>query len=109
MPEVERVCDRVGIIREGHLAMVADIGDLKAKALRRIEFHFTGPVQASAFEGLPGVKDVTAHGDSILLSIEGPVDAVIKEAARHDVVSLETREPSLEESFLSFYEEGNAG
>lgn len=109
MPEVERVCDRVGIIREGRLATVADIGDLKAKALRRIEFHFARPVQASAFEGLPGVKDVSAHGDSILLSIEGPVDAVIKEGARHDVVSLETREPSLEEAFLSFYEEGDAG
>ena len=108
MPEVERICDRVGIIREGHLAMVADIGDVKAKALRRLEFHFAGPVPASDFDGLPGVKDVSAHGDSILLSIEGPVDAVIKEAARHDVVSLETREPSLEEAFLSFYEEGDA-
>jgi len=109
MPEVERVCDRVGIIREGHLAMVADIGDLKAKALRRREFHFGAPVPGSAFEGLPGVKEVSAHGDSVLLSVEGPVDAVIKEAARHEVVSLETREPSLEEAFLSFYESGTAG
>ncbi len=104
MPEIERVCDRVGIIREGHLAAVADIGALKAKALRRIEFHFGGPVLASAFERLPGVKDVSAHGDSVLLSVEGPVDAVIKEAARYDVVSLETREPSLEEAFLAFYD-----
>jgi ABC-2 type transport system ATP-binding protein len=104
MPEVERVCDRVGIIREGRLATVADIGDLKAKALRRLEFHFDGPVPASAFEGLPGVKDVLAHGDSVLLSVEGPVDAVIKEAARHHVVSLETREPSLEDAFLAFYD-----
>jgi ABC-2 type transport system ATP-binding protein len=83
MPEVERLCDRVGIIREGHLATVADIGELKAKALRRIEFHFDEPVPASAFEHLPGVKEVIAHGDSVLLSIEGTVDAVVKEAARH--------------------------
>jgi ABC-2 type transport system ATP-binding protein len=109
MPEVERVCDRVGIIREGHLATVADIGELKAKALRRIEFHFDGPVPASVFERLPGVKEVSAHGDSVLLSVEGPVDAVVKEAARHDVVSLETREPSLEEAFLAFYEPEEAG
>ena len=46
MPEVERVCDRVGIIRDGGLVTVADIGDLKAKALRRIEFHFDGAVPA---------------------------------------------------------------
>jgi ABC-2 type transport system ATP-binding protein len=104
MPEVERLCDRVGIIREGHLATVADIGELKAKALRRIEFHFDAPVPASVFEGLPGVKEVMAHGDSMLLSVEGAVDAVVKEAARHRVVSLETREPSLEEAFLAFYD-----
>jgi ABC-type multidrug transport system, ATPase component len=103
MPEVERVCDRVGIIREGHLVTVADIGELKAKALRKIEFHFAEPVPASAFDGLPGVKEVSVHGDSMLLSIEGAADAVIKEAARYEVVSLETREPSLEEAFLAFY------
>jgi ABC-2 type transport system ATP-binding protein len=109
MPEVERLCDRVGIIREGRLATVADIGELKAKALRRIEFHFDEPVPASVFEGLPGVKDVTAHGDSVLLSVEGAVDLVVKEAARHRVLSLETREPSLEEAFLAFYESGHPG
>jgi ABC-2 type transport system ATP-binding protein len=103
MPEVERVCDRVGIIREGRLATVADIGELKAKALRRIEFHFDGPVPASAFEGLAGVKEVTAHGDSVLLSVEGAVDPVVKAAAGYRVVSLETREPNLEEAFLAFY------
>ncbi|HEY6565895.1 MAG TPA: ABC transporter ATP-binding protein [Actinomycetota bacterium] len=104
MPEVERVCDRIGIIRDGQLVTVTDIGDLKAKALRRIEIHFDRPVSASAFSSLAGVKEAIAHGDSVLLSVEGPVDAVIKEAAAHDVVSLETREPSLEEAFLAFYE-----
>ena len=103
MPEVERICDRVGIIRDGRLATVADIGELKAKALRRVEFHFSVPVPASAFDRLPGVKEVSVHGDSMLLSVEGPVDAVIKEAARHHVISLETREPNLEEAFLTFY------
>ena len=104
MPEVERVCDRVGIIREGRLATVADIGELKAKALRRVEFHFDGPVPASAFERLPGVKEVSTHGDSVLLSVEGPMDAVVKAAAGYHVVSLETREPNLEEAFLAFYD-----
>ena len=55
MPEVERICDRVGIIRDGHLATVADIGELKAKALRRVEFHFDVPVPADAMLTLPGL------------------------------------------------------
>jgi ABC-2 type transport system ATP-binding protein len=107
MPEVERVCDRVGIIREGQLAAVAHVNELKAKALRRIEFHFAGPVPASAFERLPGVRDVSTRGNSLLLSVEGSVDAVIKEAGRHDVVSLESGQPDLEEAFLTFYKRGD--
>jgi ABC-2 type transport system ATP-binding protein len=104
MPEVERVCDRVGIIREGRLVTVADIGELKAKARRRIELRFDGPAPDAAFRAIPGVKDVVVHGDSLMLSVEGPVDAVVKEAARHYVVSLESLEPSLEDAFLAFYD-----
>ena len=104
LPEVEHVCHRVGIIREGRLATVADIAELTAKALRRMQVHFEGPVSPEAFERLPGVRDVVARDGSLLLSIEGSVDAVVKEAARHTVVALETHEPSLEDAFLAFYE-----
>lgn len=103
MPEVERVCDRVGIIRGGRLATVQDVGDIKAHARRRIELHFGGPAPVDAFARLPGVIDVTAHGDELSLAVEGPVDPVIKEAARHTVVNLETREPSLEDLFLAYF------
>jgi ABC-2 type transport system ATP-binding protein len=43
LPEVERTCDRVGIIRDGRLLSVDDIGELKAKALRTIVFHSRTP------------------------------------------------------------------
>jgi ABC-2 type transport system ATP-binding protein len=108
MPEVERICDRVGILREGRLATVTDIGDLKTRVLRRLEFHFETPVPAAAFERLPGVKDVSTHGASLVLSVEGSVDAVLKEAAQHVVVSVETHQPSLEEAFLAFYDSEDA-
>ena len=103
MPEVERVCDRVGIIREGRLATVSDIGDLKARVRRRIELHFDGPAPTRAFENLPGVLDVRGHGDELSIAIEGSVDPVIKEAARHTVVNVETHEPSLEDLFLAYF------
>ena len=59
-----------------------------------------------AFARLPGVLDVSVHGDSVMLTVEGPLDAVVKEAARHTVVTVETHQPSLEEAFLGFYEDG---
>jgi len=103
MPEVERVCDRVGIIREGNLAAVADIGDLKGRARRRVELHFDGPADGAAFSGLPGVHDVEVHGESLSLTIAGPIDPVVKTAARYTVVLMTTHDPSLEDVFLEFY------
>jgi ABC-2 type transport system ATP-binding protein len=52
------------------------------------------------------VVAVDGHGDSVALTIQGELDEVVKEAARHTVVNVETREPSLEEIFLRAYKEG---
>ncbi|HSL09766.1 MAG TPA: ABC transporter ATP-binding protein [Actinomycetota bacterium] len=106
MPEVERVCDRVAIIREGRLVTVADVGELKARAVRRLAFHFDGPAPLQAFTSLPSVRDAEAHGDTLRLTVQGVVDPVVKEAARHTVVSMESEEASLEEIFLAIYRDG---
>ena len=103
MPEVERVCDRVAIVREGRLVAVEDIGSLKAHALRHLELHFDRPVSADAFAHLPSVRSVHAHGDALSIAIEGTVDAVVKQAARYTIVNIETREPSLEDLFLAYF------
>ena len=103
LPEVERVCDRVGIIREGRLITVEDIGSLKGRAARELEIHFSAPVPADAFTGLPGVVDVKVHGDVVRCTVVGPMDGVVKAAARFDVVDLTSHEPTLEDIFLTFY------
>jgi ABC-2 type transport system ATP-binding protein len=104
MPEVERMCDRVAIIRQGQLVAVEDIGELKARATRRLELHLAGPAPAAEFARLPSVRSVEAHGDTLTLSVEGPIDAVIKQAARHTVVTMQTHEPSLEDLFLTYFD-----
>jgi ABC-2 type transport system ATP-binding protein len=104
MPEVERLCDRVAIIREGRLVAIQDVGDLKARQVRMLTIHFAGPAPAPAFEGLPSVRAARAMGDALELTVEGPLDAVVKEAARFEVVDLESHEPSLEDVFLTYYE-----
>jgi ABC-2 type transport system ATP-binding protein len=103
MPEVERICDRVAIVREGRLIAIEDVGALKSKSIRTLEIHFAAPVPRSAFEGLPGVADLEAHGDVIRCSVSGAMDAVVKAAARFDVLDVESHEPSLEDIFLRFY------
>jgi ABC-2 type transport system ATP-binding protein len=108
MPEVERVCDRVAILREGRLVAIDDIGDLKARALRTIEFHFAGPVDPEAFVSLPSVVRAEGHGDSVTLTVRGELDEVVKAAAAHTVVNVITREPTLENIFLDIYRDGVA-
>jgi ABC-2 type transport system ATP-binding protein len=103
LPEVERVCDRVGIIRDGRLITVEDVGSLTTRAARRLEIHFASPVPADAFPGLPGVRDVEVHGDVMRCTVVGTMDAVVKAAARFDVVDLTSHEPTLEDIFLTFY------
>jgi ABC-2 type transport system ATP-binding protein len=108
LSEVERIVDRVGILRAGRLVRVGSVEAIKARALRRIEIDFAGPAPTGVFEGLPGVREVQIDGDRARLAIEGSMDAVIKAAARFEVTSVVSHEPNLEEAFLAFYREEHA-
>ena len=108
LPEVEALCDRVGIIREGRLITVEHIDTLKAHALRRLEIHFAGAVEASEFAALPGVQDVVSADGVVRCTVVGDLDAVVKAAARHPVVNVLSHEPTLEEIFLAYYEQPDA-
>jgi len=103
MPEVERVCDRVGIIREGRLIAVEDIDVLKERAIRRLEIHFAAPVSPGEFNNIEGVRDVQVHENILTCTIAGEIDTLVKTAARYHVLNLISHEPSMEEIFLAYY------
>jgi len=102
--EVERIADRVGIVREGRLVVVEGLEALKAKALRRLEIHFAGPVPAGEFAALPGVQDVVVEDGLLTATTVGSIDALVKAAARHEVVNVVSHEADLEDLFLRYYE-----
>jgi ABC-2 type transport system ATP-binding protein len=104
LPEVEKVCDRIAIIREGKLVTVETIGALKAKTLRRIDIHFAWAVPGDAFIGIDGVIDVSVKANLLTCSVTGSLDALIKAAAKFEVVDIVSHEASLEEIFMTFYE-----
>ena len=103
LPEVERVCDRVGIIREGQIIAVEDVAALKARALRRLDIHFAQPVPPDAFAGASGVRDLTVEDSILRCTVMGSLDALVKAAAQFEVLNVVSHEPSLEEIFLAFY------
>ena len=107
LPEVEHLCDRVGIIREGRLLAVESIAALKARALRRLEIDFAEPVTAEAFANLPGIRDLTIEDSILRCSVMGSLDALVKSAARYQVTNVRSIETSLEEIFLAYYGSGD--
>jgi ABC-2 type transport system ATP-binding protein len=109
LSEVEQTCTRVGIIREGQLARVGSVAELKDIKRYEITITFANVVPAEAFKGLDGVAQVEtlADGRTLRLAIVGEADAVIKAAAHYPVVTLTSHEPSLEDIFLRYYEGGD--
>jgi len=105
LSEVERVADRVGILRAGRLVVVDSLENLRKVALKRLEIEFGGPVDSAEFLALPGVKEVQANEQGLTISFEGSADAVVKAAAAHEVLAIHPREDDLEEIFLRYYRE----
>lgn len=104
LDEVQRICDRVGIIRDGRLVTVERVDALRGKAFHRIALRFAAPVDPAAFAAIPGVEELVADGARLTFRTTGELDAVVKAAAQHTVVDLEVGEPTLEEVFLAFYD-----
>jgi ABC-2 type transport system ATP-binding protein len=104
--EVEHLCSRVGIIRDGRLVRVGGMAEIKDIKRYEITITFGAAVPAAAFatlDGVAGIEEV-AGGRALRIAMQGAPDAVIKAAAHYPVVSLSSHEPSLEDIFLRYYE-----
>lgn len=103
LSEVERVCDRVAIIRRGHLVALEEVASLLARRQRNVELRVEGP--APDLTDVTGVSDVRVSDGIVrcrLAGDVGPFLAAIRDATVHDL----TIEPArLEEAFLEFYED----
>jgi ABC-type multidrug transport system ATPase subunit len=103
LTEVERTCDRVGIIREGRLTRVGRVEDLRDLAHHQVEIVFRDTVPVAEFQALPGVSEVVAEDHTLRLRVSGSIAPVVRAAASHELLDFVSREPSLEETFLAEY------
>ena len=101
--EVDRTCDRVGIIREGRLVQVDRVDALRDLAHHQVELRFAGEPPVGEFKRISGVSDVAVEDHLIRLRVFGPIAPVVEAAARLGVTDFLSREPSLEETFLAQY------
>jgi ABC-2 type transport system ATP-binding protein len=101
LDEVEDICSRVAILRTGRLIEVSTLDALREKGVVIFEVMFDGRVPS--FAGVPGVVNEQPVDGGVRLSVSGSPTALLGELARYEVRSLHSREPDLEEVFLSFY------
>jgi len=101
--EVQRVCDRVAIIRDGRLIAIESVEDVTSRSYRHVTIEFADPVDPDEFRRIPGVSDLRRTGRRLTFKADAGVDPVIKAAARHTVTELELSRPTLEEIFLTYY------
>ncbi len=103
LAEVERVCDRVGIVRDGRLIAVEKVAAMRERAYRHVMVRFAGELPRSLLSGVPGVELPERDETTLRFRIRGEIDPVIKALATHRVEDLEITRPTLEELFLAYY------
>jgi ABC-2 type transport system ATP-binding protein len=103
LSEVERVCDRVAIIRAGRLMAVHDVGELLSRRRRRVTLRWRGG--APDIAAIPGIEDVQADGQRLTATLSGDVAQFVRAIASPSLEDLTIEPASLEEAFLEYYAE----
>jgi len=110
LPEVERVADRVGVVRASRLVAVETVEGLKAKARRHIQIVFSHRVDPGTFAAVDGVLEAhpSHDGHGVDLVVEGSLEGVMRVASGFGVENVISHEGDLEDAFLALYNDHDA-
>ena len=108
MSDVEKVCQRVAVIRQGELVTVENVETLRQKAGQRVIVELGDHMTVEDLARIPGVSNVTITNGSYHFNMGGLMDPLIKALSQHEVIRLQAEEAPLEEVFLKFYEESQS-
>lgn len=112
LSEVERIADRVGIIRDGQMIAVEDPHQLTARATRKVQIRFgeDHPAERLAkLENLPGVEDFRWQEPMLSFDYAGEAQQLINTLANDHIEMIDIERPSLEEIFLQYYGTSDTG
>ena len=103
LQEVERSCDRVGIVREGRLVDISAVQELLAEHWRSVNLVLGGPPPSGAFD-LPNVRLLAQTGQMLHLMVQGDVNPLLRRIAQLEVRDVSITTPDIEDVFMRFYE-----
>ncbi|UCE73381.1 MAG: hypothetical protein JSV56_10150, partial [Methanomassiliicoccales archaeon] len=105
LAEVETVCDKVAIIKEGELILNEHISTLQDMTGKVLEVEFRDTVDPAEFE-IKGVGEIEMDGKKLTMTITSNIDEVINKVADHKIINMNLQTYSLENLFLRYYSNG---
>ncbi len=105
--EVQRMCTRVGIIKEGSIIEIADIRTLQQNNYKKVRVaagDLAEADQVAARFDMPGVTNLQHHNGTVRFFYKGDINAVIHRLGELTVSDVTLEEPTLEEIFMHYYE-----
>jgi ABC-2 type transport system ATP-binding protein len=101
--EVQKICDRVGFIKDGRLISEQTIGNFAKAATQVYDISFASDAPLADLKRIPKAKIIAHTSRYVSVKLKGDLSPLFAILSRHKVHSLDRRESSLEEEFLSFY------
>lgn len=108
LSEVQAVCDRVGIIRDGQLVATERVKEMITQQFKRLFIQFEHMPPPATFDQ-DGVTEVERYEQALMLEVRENLPQFMEKAASFGIVDLETHTVNLEEIFLAYYGKGNGG
>ena len=105
LSEVQKLCHRVGIIRDGRMVQIEGIDTMQHNNYKKFKVEIREPVPPAYFD-LPGISDLKVSGQAASFIFKGDINSVIAKLCHFQISSLLVEEPSLELIFLHYYEKG---
>jgi len=105
LPEVERMCDRVGVIRGGKIVAVEKVSELRKKSMRQIEVIFDQPIKLEIFSAIKNITNLTVDKNRLRCILVGEMNQFMKAISRYNISDFSSHQPDLDEIFLAFYGE----
>lgn len=102
LSEVQKLCDRVAIIKDGRLVNVESISSLRENSYARVRAELAAPAAASLFK-LAGISNLSVKGKTVSFLYRGDVNTITKLLAKLSLTSAWIEEPELEEIFMHYY------
>jgi len=103
LSEVDRVCSRVGIIKQGKMVTTESIKNLKEKRLYTITAYFKDKFDKNDFD-IENVEIKKEIAEGLIMSAKGDINELVKKLSEYNLRDLRIEHASLEDIFLEFYE-----